>query len=701
MTDINESFQLKGEPFPGIPVGDESFSDATLGGEPFPGVPVEEFEAPSQQEVQLPVTKRRGRASGVRVAQQLEGEQLLSQVESGQITSQDLTPEQIESVRRARVAQIPELAAGGLGLSDQPLGKRLTAAAAAVTTLDPDELGQILEAQFPGVIGVATTPEGQKIAVNNQTGAAVTLNRPGISTTDIIQGLGLAATFTPAARLAAAAPGAVGRAIGGTVASPAGLSAITGAAGAGLTEAAIQEAQERAGGEFDAEEVALAAGLGAGAELIAPAARAVGRAVRPTTETTEQAARRRLFESEGLTPTRPQLTREATEFQTQQELAKAGGPVRARLEQQEVGLQGAFERKASETTGRTVTSTSTPIDEVLSRSVDLDARITQLYSQARAAAPKSKDIKLNSLASNLRRFAGEEQVSGGLISSIRSNLKNRGVINKAGKVVGRISVETAEQIRQDISGLFDSVSDRGRQLSRKFKNSLDDDVFSQTGEDIFEEARSAKAEFESDLRRAKLSKFDSRKSNLVRDMLENKINEDTFIQDVVFAKSRRPEDIDSLKIYLNQTESGKQAWNDIRAQTINEIRERAFKGPVREDGVTKSLSRAELAKTLDKLGKKKNVLFTAEERQFLDRMKEIAKFREPPPATFIGRGPSAQAIDQLKNRIPLIGPLIDSLSASKQARLMLRLPKRARRRGQGPAVRLPTQLAQTARTEEV
>ncbi|MBL4651261.1 MAG: hypothetical protein JKY53_00140 [Flavobacteriales bacterium] len=650
---------------------------------------------------------RPARAQAIR--QEGQGTQdLLTRFEAGEITSADLTPEQTERVRLARIEAVPEITSGGvqsfLG-GDVSRQDAFITSLVGLTTFDPAEFGQQLTSQFP-FIGVVTTPEGETIAQNRRTGEFASLNKPNISPIDILQGLGVVGAFTPTSMAAKAAPAAVSQLIGRQVASPTGVRALAGGAGAGVTETAIQATQEAAGGTFDAQQVGLAAGLGAAAEVVQPAAEALGRsirnAVRGTEETAEQAARRTALEAEGLIPTRAQVTRNAKEFQEQQSIAKTDpdGPIAARLEQQEARLQGAFEQRALDTEGNVVTSTSTPIDEVLNRSIVLDEKISDLYRQAREAAPTERNIKLNSLASSLRKFAGEENVSGGLISSVKNNLKSRGIIDKDGRVAGRISVETAEAIRIDINALFDSVTDRGRQLSRQLKNNLDDDVLKQSGGDVFNVARSAKREFEQGLSRAQISKFDKRKSNLVRDMLDNKVSPDTFIDDVVFAKKWRRDDLNQLRSYLNQTEKGKQAWNDIKAQTVDRIRELSFTGPVREDGVTQSLSRAALEKTLDKLDRKLIVLFDAEERAFLSRMREISALREPPPGRFQGGGPTEVAVSQIKNRFPIVGPLFESLSQFKQNRLLLSLPARRPQARPGQPRRTPTQAAQTIRTDE-
>lgn len=630
-------------------------------------------------------------------ANQQEAEELLLGIDSGEVEVSSLDDDQVQRVQKAKIDRIPELA--DIGLSNLSENTGFLQAVAGLTTFNDDEFGRILQNADPA-IGIVSTPEGERIAVNNDTGVAVSLNKIGPSLIDAVRLGATAAAFTPAGRVAVSAPAVAGRLIGRDVASAAGTRALAGAAGAGVTETSLQAIQQAAGGEFDKDEIALAATLGGAAELAVPAARGLleqARKIRSFgTETGEQAARRTALEAEGLTPTRAQVTRDAGEFQAQQEASKGSNPVRSRLEQQEARLQGAFEQKAIDTQGNVITSTSTPIDEVLDRSIALDKEVGRLYQQAREAAPTGKDIRLNKLAQTLNNLSGEENISGGLISSVRSNLLNRGIIDKKGKVIGRVSVDTGEQIRQDINSLFDSVSDRGRQLSRQLKDSLDDDVLIQSGTDLFDSARSAKRNFEQGLNRAQISKFDKRKSNLVRDMLDNKVNPDTFVNDVVFAKKWRKEDISQLKNYLNQTDTGKQAWNDLRAQAMNEIKERAFKGAIREDGVTQSLSRDGLQKALTSLKGKSDILFTAEEQDFLKRMQNVARLREPSPGTFTGKGPSAQAIREVKNRLPIVGGLLDSLSEFRQNKLLLKLPKKARPQRRVRQSRPTARPAQTA-----
>ena len=170
-----------------------------------------------------------------------------------------------------RLEQVPELGQGGL-LSGEDTAKVLAVAPALLTATNPQELSQILSRNFKNV-GVsmtppsAETPQGRLIAVNNDTGATVELNKPGISQLDIMQGLGLTAAFFPG--------GSAGLALGGAK----GLSTLGAAAGA--TQAGIEGVQALSGGEVNPEDIALAAvtaplGQVAAEKVLSPIARAVG-----------------------------------------------------------------------------------------------------------------------------------------------------------------------------------------------------------------------------------------------------------------------------------------------------------------------------------------------------------------------------------------------------------------------------------------
>lgn len=393
-------------------------------------------------------------------------------------------------------------------------------------------------------------------------------------------------------------------------------------------------------------------------------------------------ARKDFLESQGITPTRAQVTGDAAQFQAQQELAKTSGKVRRALEGQESALSNRFENAVTETGGSANASNSSVIDFIADRSIDLDSQISSAYKQARELAPTEKAIKPSGLAESIRGIAGSDNATGGLASAARDILRSKGVIGdgRGFKDLGKIDAKTAEEIRIDMNGLFDSLTPFGKKKLSELKNSLDLDVEKAIGQDVFAGPRAAKAKFEKDLSRAKVNKFDARKKNLVRDILENKVNPDRFLNDAVLSKTVRSTDLEQLKRYLNldADEAGSAAWNDLRAEAMEHIRSTAVKEVAGEP----ALSRAGMEKALDQFGRDKlRVLFSKEERKFLQDMLKTSKLREPVRGTALGKGPSAQAIKSVTsavNRLPLInsvfGGATELIATDVGGRAALRQP---------------------------
>ena len=155
----------------------------------------------------------------------------------------------------------------------------------------------------------------------------------------------------------------------------------------------------------------------------------------------------------------------------------------------------------------------------------------------------------------MRRLAGSGQATGGLPGAVRDILKEKGVLVRSKgsglDAVNLVDVSTAEGIRIDMNALFNTLTPFGKGKLSTFKSALDDDVAEAVGEDIFSNARSMKAKFERDLTRAKVNKFDKRKKELVRDILENKVSPDNFLEEAITRKSIRPDDVEQLKRFLS------------------------------------------------------------------------------------------------------------------------------------------------------
>jgi hypothetical protein len=395
----------------------------------------------------------------------------------------------------------------------------------------------------------------------------------------------------------------------------------------------------------------------------------------------EEATRQAFLESQGLTgaaaPTQAQITRGADEFQAQQEAAKTSTRVRQVIEAQEGVLSSRFDNAIIDTLGQSTSDTAPVIDAVVTKATVLDKKIGDLYNQTREAASGAKNIRFESLASKLRAKAPSNEATQGAVKAITGDLQARGILDENMKVAGRIDVQAAEEARKFMNSLFDPQIPFRNQVIRELKESLDNDVFRSAGDDIFNQARKAKADFETGLSRAGVSKFDKRKTNLVRDLLEDKVNPDRFIDEVVKSKKYRASDLNQLKQYTQK--EFPQAWQDLRAETLQTIKDGSFKGP-KDAEERQALTRAALESELKKIGTQKlNVIFEPREIQFLKDLSKVTELREPVRGTALGKGPSAQAIAKLEKTlkdIPILGQLVDFIDVDVAGRAVVKAKPR-------------------------
>ena len=184
-----------------------------------------------------------------------------------------------ESRETEATRELPELSGSGL-LADQPATKVAKVTYPLLFSDDPNEMAQILKSNFPEDIAIkydknVETGEIFPIALNRNTGARAVLNKPGASTHDVMNILGLTGLYTAGGfaggglkqlgaqalkhspKLAARTAPILQKGAEFAARRP-GLTAGTGAAveGAALTSG-VEGLQAQAGGEFDVENVLI------------------------------------------------------------------------------------------------------------------------------------------------------------------------------------------------------------------------------------------------------------------------------------------------------------------------------------------------------------------------------------------------------------------------------------------------------------
>lgn len=412
--------------------------------------------------------------------------------------------------------------------------------------------------------------------------------------------------------------------------------------------------------------------------------------------TPEQAQRFNLFKSRGITPTRANVTQSTDDFRMQQEAVKRSGPVADVVSQQNEQLTSVV-REGVENIGSVAqnlpeanSSVFSVVDDIVTKT---DETVGQAYSVARRAAKGQPRVSLDNLAEAISNNRGQERVSGGVISTIRGVLKNKGLlkrgadfdIDKRGpRILGgdtkKLTVNEAEEIRQSLNSLFDSVTPQGRRLIRELKNALDDDVASAVGDDIFKDARAAKTAFQQMIERGKRNKFDKTKGGFLEDVIDNLVPEEKIIPKLL---TGRDDDFIKFKNFLLQDagDQGQAAWRDIKANVLRDALDKATQTMGKTEGGQPVFNVRLFRNSLNKLrnSKKFGELFNPDEIRLIDDIIEIGNARIPISGTQSGEGPSARAIragvSRLLQRIPVIGEgaqgLIDDIANARTDRRLL------------------------------
>jgi len=415
--------------------------------------------------------------------------------------------------------------------------------------------------------------------------------------------------------------------------------------------------------------------------------------------TPEQAERFNLFKRRGIDATRANITQATDDWLRQQDLMKESGDVSGLVANQDARLSD-LAREGKESIGAIaddVASTNAGLQSVVNDIAETaDNAVSEAYRAAREAAPGEMNIKLGGLVEGLRKSAPENTASGGTVKQIKGILQEKGIIPAKGwKAEGKIDVETAESIRQELNKIWGEASDGSRQsattrrIISDLKDALDEDVAGAVGEDLFFDARQQKRRFHELIERRKGGKFDKYTGNLLEDILYNKVPQEQIVNKII--KTNRPEEFAHLKdFFLNKSgDAGISAWNNLKANIFDEAIEKA-RGAKTEGGVDSFVGSrfekvfAPLKNT--KAGKGKDAptryeaLFTPEERSLIDDIIEISKARTPVKSVYAGSGPSGFAVNRA------VESLIDRMSPK-----MLRnsIEKRRLRRKEQEALAVP------------
>lgn len=399
--------------------------------------------------------------------------------------------------------------------------------------------------------------------------------------------------------------------------------------------------------------------------------------------TPEQAQRFNLFRRRNVEPTRFNVTQAVDDSVQQQSALKRSGAVAERVAAQDRQLveavEGGLERMRPRASNLVETNANVfgAVDDVVTR---VDEAVGAAYKAARQVATGQPRVTLDNLSKAISDARGQEKVTGGVISAARNFLRNKGALRKdvrpsihkrdprlKAEQTRQITVKEAEELRQELNSLWDSVTPQGRRIIRQLKDAIDEDVAGAVGEDIFREARAAKTAFQRMIERGRRNKFDKTKGGFLEDVIDNKIPEEKIVPKLL---AGRDDDFLKFKTFLTKDagEAGLQAWQDVKAQALRNALDKGTsvigKGENGQGMFNARLFRNEINKL--KQSKKYTELFDADERQLIEDIIDIGQLRVPVSMVQQGKGPSELVGDSIRKeiarRVPLFGEKLVELS---------------------------------------
>ena len=284
----------------------------------------------------------------------------------------------------------------------------------------------------------------------------------------------------------------------------------------------------------------------------------------PMPKTSSQVGRMKDFEDTGISPSVPNIIRTQKNWGEWDRISKdeIGGPdVREHMHNNQLEIE-AFDKRLQGRLGGTTKTEYQTGDSVFGSIWDFykskDEEISKVYKRIREENG-SYTVRPTKLMEGLDFWFSEgDQLTGGVGSNMKNQLRKWGVIGKEGELLDnapQLTVTQAENLRKILNKKWKSADSTQREAIRDLKSRIDDDVIDGTGSDIYKEGR--------DLHREFMQSIDgeSGRTSLIRKILDGKVKmEDTGKQ----VLNGGIDDLRSLKSFMMQTEGGVQAFDNLR-----------------------------------------------------------------------------------------------------------------------------------------
>lgn len=426
-----------------------------------------------------------------------------------------------------------------------------------------------------------------------------------------------------------AAPGMGMRAVG--QAAPA-IRAAAGRAGAGVKQVATELAEKAPKPAFGAQSIGAAA-TPAEAQRIAT-------------------AKQMPVPFEGAAAlTKGQASREYAQLQFEKEsakLAEIGAPLRKRVQNQTATMIQNFDALVDRldpiaTTPRELGAAVNKA--VVNKAEIMRRRIRDAYAKAEEAGDMSDPVDVTSVAAVLDEISDFEGVAPNIIP-VKKQAEKLGIYSlmpdKAGEIrPSVIRLQDAELLRRRVNDATNWADGTQALFARKIKNAIDDATRG-AGGDLYKKARQIRSDFASEFENVGLTaKLLGTKGRTTERQIAL---EDVFNKVIILSPMDEMNKI--RKTLLTAGPDGKRAWNDLKAEGINYIKDRAFSKSQMDEAGRPLLSPDALnnvVKQLDKDGKLES-LYGKKQAQILRDLAELSTVIYTAPPGAINTSNTASAL---------------------------------------------------------
>lgn len=344
-----------------------------------------------------------------------------------------------------------------------------------------------------------------------------------------------------------------------------------------------------------------------------------------------------------------QRSRLFEEQQRARELAKnneVGGPIRARLAEQQEALRQNFDRFIDETGSEVwenAREKGVVVDEALKKLANVGkTRIRVLYKRAEKAGETAEAVPY----APIKAFIDEQDVTTReKLAPVLDVVANQFRKNDPDGT-GTISINSLENIRK----LINKVAQPGTP-DASFGNELKgliDQATEGVGGDLYKQARAARIQYADTFENAGLVKklMGTKPGTVDRQVALEKVAEQA-----IYSRGTALDDIKALKGVLDQASSrGERAWRELQGATLEHIRDQAYKGVTRDESGQAVISPAALERVITDLDRsgKLNYVFGRKTADLLRTINEVAKdVVTAPPGSINTSGTSSAVLNAL------------------------------------------------------